>query len=336
MAINRELQKLAIAVAKLQPAANFSYEDMHEAFRQEVAKLVCDEKGNISYHSWEKGKIDVFALMSEMIDDILPPRVNSTLGMFAEMKTFAHGEKPRFQIRRGRNNVKRFLTRVAAAGVYERVRLDRDYFDMEVYAHGGAVYQTLEGFLAGRENISEVFDILLEALEDEVYGDITVALQGTMASMPAANQHTAAGFVQAEFDRILATVRVYGQPVIFCTQEFAANLTPVANFIGDADRADMRNQGYIGKYLGADVVIMPQSFTDATNAEKVIDPSYCYIMPSGAAAEKPVKVAFEGSALIREVAREDWSTEIQMYKKMGIAIVHTHHYGIYRDTNLVV
>ena len=333
--MDNKLKKLAIAVAKREPASNFSYEDMHEAFRQEVLKLVCTEEGKISYHSWENGKRQVFALMAEMIDEILPPRVQATLG-FAEIKTFGHGDKPRFQLKKGKNNVKRFLTRVAAAGVYERVRLDRDYFDMEVYAHGGAVYQTLEGFLSGRENISEVLTILLEALEDEVYNDITVALQGTTASMPAANQHTAAGFDAAEFNRVLATVRVYGQPVIFCTQEFAANLVPQNEFIGDADKADMRNQGYIGKYLGADVVILPQSFVDATNTTKVVDPSYCYVMPGGASAEKPIKVGFEGDALIREMDREDWSKEIQLYKKVGIAIAHTHHYGIYRDTNLVV
>ena len=334
MAIDNKLMQLAIAVAKKEPVADYSYEDMHEAFRQEVAKLVCDEKGAVNYHKWEQNKLHIFELMGVMIDELLPRRVNDVVGKFAEMKTYAHGDKPRFQLKRGRQNVKRFVTRVAAAGVYERVRLDKDYFDMEIYAHGGAVYHTLEGFLSGRENITEVFAIMLEGIEDEMYNDITVALQGTLASMPAANQHTAAGFVEAEFNRILATVKAYGQPVIFCTQEFAANITPAVNFIGDADRADMRNQGYIGRYLGVDVVILPQSFTDATNTTKVINPQYCYIMPGGASAEKPVKVALEGNTLIRDLQREDWSSEIQMYKKMGTAILHTHHYGVYRDTNL--
>ena len=331
--MNDKLKKLAIAVAKKEPAADFSYNDMHNAFRQEVAKLICDENGKVNYHSWQKNKIALFELISTMIDTILPERVYETLGKFADVKTYGHGDKPRFQLKRGRQNVKRFVTRVAAAGVYERVRLDRDFFDIDVYAHGGAVYQTLEGFLAGRESISEVFEIMLEGLEEEMYQDLTVALQGTLGVMPAANQHTAAGFVEAEFLRILSAVRAYGTPVIFATQAFAGSLTPAANFIGDADRADMRNQGYIGRYMGADVVILPQSFTDATNATTVIDPQYCYVMPGGA-AEKPVKIALEGDTLIRDVQREDWSSEIQMYKKMGIAVVHTNHYGIYRNTNL--
>ena len=333
MALDRKLKKLAIDVAKGQPVGNYSFDDMHEALRSEVAKLVCDERGNINYHAWEQNKKVIFELIGTMVDEIFPTKVYDTLGQFADVKTFNHGSKPRFTLKKGRQNVKRFVTRVAAAGVYERVRLDRDYFDMEMYAHGGAVYQTLEGFLSDREYITEIFEILLEGLEESVYSDVTVALQGTIDEMPAANKKTGA-FDATEFNKILATVRAYGQPTIFCTQEFAADLQPDEKFIGDAEKADMRNQGYIGRYNGADVIILPQSFTDKDNETKVIDPQYCYIMPGGANAEKPVKVAFEGNTLIRQMEREDWSTEIQMYKKMGVAVLNTNHYGMYKNTAL--
>lgn len=331
--MDRELKKLAIAVARKEPAGNYSYDEMHEGLRKEIAKLICDETGKINYHSWQRNKSYVFELVGTMVDEVLPRRVLDTIGQFADVKNFEHGDKPRFYLKTGRQNVRRFVTRVAAAGVYERVRLDRDYFDMEVYAHGGAVYQTLEGFLAGRENISDVYEIMLEGLEDEMYSDISTALIGTMTSMPAANQFTGAGFDESEFIAILSAVRAYGTPVVFCTQEFAGTLAPTDIFVGAADQADMRDQGYLGKVLGADVVVLPNSFTDSTNTETVIDPQYAYIMPAGS-SEAPVKVALEGNTLIRDVQREDWSAEIQMYKKMGTSIVHTHHFGIYRNTDL--
>lgn len=331
--VDKKLQKLALAIALNENTTEYSMEDLKETFRAEVTKLVCNEDGAIDFYSWEKNKVLVFELLSQTLEAIMPRRVIQWVEQFAEVKTYPHGSKPRFQMKKGKKNVKRFLTRVAAAGVYERVRLDRDYFDIETYAHGGAVYQTMEGFLAGRESVTEVFDILLEALEDAVLEDITTALKGTLDDMPAANKHTHSSFSATDFNRILATVRAYGQPIIFCTQEFAVSLAPESAYIGDADKSDMRNQGYIGRYLGADVVIFPQSFTDETNATKVIDPQYCYIMPSGS-SEKPVKVGFEGAALIRQDANADWSTEIQMYKKMGIAILHTNYYGIYRNTGL--
>lgn len=331
--VDKKLQKLALAIALNENTTEYSMDDLKETFRAEVVKLVCNEEGEIDFYAWEQNKTLVFQLLSTTIDKILPTRVIQWVEKFAETKTYKDGDKPRFLVKKGKKNVKRFLTKVAAAGVYERVRLDRDYFDIETYAHGGAVYQTMEGFLAGRESITEVFDILLEALEDAVLEDITTALQGTLDSMPAANKHTHSAFSATDFNRILATVRAYGQPVIFCTQEFATSLVPESGFIGDADKADMRNQGYIGKYLGSDVIILPQSFTDETNTVKVIDPQFCYIMPSGS-SEKPVKVGFEGTTKIRQDNNADWSTEIQMYKKMGIAIIHTNYFGIYRNTSL--
>ena len=331
--MEKALKDMAISLAKNE-TKNYSYEEVHESFRKEVAKLVCDDKGKIDYYKWESNKKHIFALIGTMIDEILPPRVNDALGRFATIKTFGDGDKPRFYLKKGRMNVKRFVTRVAAAGRYERVRLDRDYLDMEMYAHGGAVFQTLEGFLSGREQISEVFEILLEGLEDEMYRDITTALQGTFNTLPAKNTATHAGFDAAKFDKVLATVKVYGTATIFCTPEFAHTIDLDANFIGDADKNDMRNQGYIGKYKGAAVVVIPQSFVDETNEETVIDPQYAYIMPSGANADNPVLVGLEGPAKVREMEREDWSTEIQTYKKMGIAIMNTNHFGIYQNTSL--
>ena len=326
--MNKDLKVLAIDLLNKRTYEQYTEQEMRDSFRKQVNNLVCDTEGKITYHSWNRGKLEVFELMATMIEEILPKKVYDVLGKFADIKTYGNGDKPRFTLKKGRQNVKRFVTKVAAAGVYERVRLDRDYLDVETYAHGGAIYQTIEAFLAGREDITEVLDIMLEGLEESIYADITTALEGTVSELPAANSKIGA-YDAGEFNKILATVRAYGQPVIFCTQVFAANLVPETGFVGDADKADMRNQGYIGRYMGADIVILPQSFKDANNEETVINDNICYIMPGGANAEKPVKVAFEGETLVRSLEREDWSMEMQLYKKIGVAITNTNHYGMY-------
>ena len=67
---------------------------------------------------------------------------------------------------------------------------------------------------------------------------------------------------------------------------------------------------------------------------KVIDPSYAYIIPTG--SEKPVKVAFEGSAQVKEVDGDDWSKTIHTYQKFGVG-VYSINPGlcVYRNTTLV-
>jgi hypothetical protein len=62
--------------------------------------------------------------MQEVIDEVAPNRIRDVIGMFAEVKTYGQGTKARFKIKKGRNNVKRFITKVGLGGVFERVRLD--------------------------------------------------------------------------------------------------------------------------------------------------------------------------------------------------------------------
>lgn len=331
--LDKKIRDLAINVALNKPAAEFSTQDLHEALRAEMAALVTVD-GVINHYQWEQNKQMIFEIMATMMDEVMPIKVGKILERFADIKSFRNGDKPRFTVKKGMLNVKRFVTRVAIGGKYERVRLDRDYFDVETYAHGGAVYQSLEGFLTNRESITEVLDLLLQGIEDSIYSDFVTTLNGTYSLLPAANKHTAASFVAADFNRILATVSAYGQPVIFCGPEFAATIVNATGYIGTADQADVRNQGYLGRYMGADIVVLPQSFTDATNTVKTLDPGFAYIFPAGA-NEKPVKIAFEGTTMIRQENKLDWSVEIQAFKKIGMTVVHTNFYGIYENTALV-
>ena len=92
--------------------------------------------------------------------------------------------------------------------------------------------------------------------------------------------------------------------------------------------------GYFANYKGHPVIVLPQSFTDATNTEKVIDPSYAWIIPTG--TEKPVKVAFEGGAQVKSFDNRDWSTELQTYQKLGVATYMTNPgICVYQNTSLV-
>lgn len=331
--LEKKVKDLAINVALGRPAGEFSVENVEEALRVEMQKLIMDD-GQINHYKWEQNKQTVFEIMATMIDAVMPIRIGKVLERFANIKTFKNGDRPRFTLKKGIANVKRFVTRVAIGGQYERVRLDRDYVDVDTYAHGGAVYQSLEGFLTNRESISEVLELLLQGIEDSIYTDFVTALNGTYASLPAANKHQDNTFDQTEFIRLLNTVRAYGQPVVFCSPEFAGTIVPTEGFVGDADRNDLRNQGYIGKFMGAEVVVLSQSFTDETNTTKTLDPAFAYIFPSGA-TEKPINIAFEGSTMIRQEDKKDWSVEIQAFKKIGIAVVHTNFFAIYENTALV-
>ena len=330
-----KLVQIGLGALNVIPSKEFSAYDYKKAFDGEISEnFKCKNTAE-----WMRIKPDVFELLQEMADEYLPARLNATLGQFAEVRQVPQGNKVEIKMRKGHQRGKSFVTQVAPSGQYEIFRLDVSSFTVPVKAYGGAALVEWERFLNGDESFVELMQIIAEGIEDRIYEQIQGILQSAASSMPTDNHQTHAGFDQTKMDKVLAIVRAYGRPEIWCTQEFAAlmhNDIAYASYspnIPAADLDDVRNQGYIGMYHGARVIVLPQSFTDETNSVKVIDPQYAYIIPAG--EERIVKIVMEGDTQIRDIENRDWSDEVQMYKKVGLAMVtNPNYWGIYENTNL--
>ena len=151
-----------------------------------------------------------------------------------------------------------------------------------------------------------------------------------------ANKTVQTAFNEAAMDQLLMTADAYGKSTIYCTFEFASTMIPASDSgkWSDNMRDTIWNNGYFAVYKGHQVIILPQSFTDETNATKVLDPAYAWIIPTG--AEKPVKVAFEGTAQVKSFDNRDWSTEIQTYQKLGVAAYMVNPgICVYKNTSLL-
>jgi len=328
MALDRtNLIALAKATAKasLNPSANFSYEGknltfeaLNETFRKEMNELASN------FREYRRNRDLIFELIEVGVDEILPARVMQNYGQFAEVKTYAQGDKPIFSTRisaaskiRAKNN---FVTRVGLAGRYEVFKLDGLTYEVPTSAWGGAAQIGFEEFLNGRIQMSDVYDLVLEGMDEAVYREIAKGLDAAVAKVPAKNKTTQTGFVEAQMDRLIQTADVYGKSTIYCTFEFAATMIPDDRWASNEMKQERWDVGYYASYKGHNVIILPQSFTDIDNAVKVMDPSKAYIIPTG--SDKPVKVAFEGETAVREVeSQEDWSREIQTYRKFGVGVV---------------
>ncbi len=333
MALDRtQLMALAKATAKasLNPSTafafgdkNLTYEALNETFRKEMNELAG------TYAQYRENKNLIFSLIEVGLDEVLPAKVLQNYGQFADVKTYAQGDKPVFRVRISEASKKRakgFVTRVGLAGRYEVFKLDGYTLEVPTSAYGGAAQIGFEEFLDGRITMSDVYDLVLEGLDEVVYKEIAkalVAMADTTIST-AYNKSSAAGFDEAAFDRLVATADAYGKSTIYCTYEFAAQIAPGTagsinwNAVSDRMKDDRWNNGYFTLYKGHSVIVLPQSFEDTDNYQKVIDPRYAWIIPTG--AEKPVKIAFEGAAAVKEHENDDWSREIETYKKFGVAV----------------
>jgi hypothetical protein len=233
-----------------------------------------------------------------------------------------------------RRRAKQFITKVGLAGVYETFKLDGRKYELQATAYGGAAEMSIEEFLDGRVDFSELVDIVMEGLDEAIYKEIAKALKAGINNLQESNKHSQAGFSESDMDRLISIADAYGKSAIYCTYEFAATMVPSTGWVADAHRVEKWNNGYIANYKNHTVVVLPQSFEDESNTKKVIDPSYAYIIPVG--ADKPVKIAFEGQTLVREWENRDWSKEIQVYKKLGVGAVVTNNICVYQNTSLTM
>lgn len=340
MALSRsELIKLAVTVAKANPSSpvaysfgekNYSYQQLDETLRSELKEIA----GN--YQLWRENKNTVFALMEEVINETLPKRVIEAYGLFADVRTYAQGEKPIFQVKisnASKRRAKRFVTKVGLAGVYEVFKLDGYSVEVPTEAFGGAAQIGFEEYLDGRVDMADVLEIINDGLDEAVYREIAKALKNSIENIKDTNKDAHSGFSQSKMDKLLQIADSYGKASIYCTFEFAATMVPDSGWVSDEQRNTLWNKGYLANYKGHNVIILPQSFEDETNTQKVIDPSYAWIIPTG--ADKPIKIGFEGGAQVREWENKDWSREIQTYKKFGVAMVGLNNgICVYQNTSL--
>lgn len=309
---------------------NFSLNEVNETLRNEMNDLA----GN--YQLYRENKNTIFSIIEEVIDDILPKKVMEQYGQFAEIKTYAQGDRPVFRQRiteASRRRAKQFVTRVGLAGQYEVFKLDGAELELKTSAYGGAAQIGFEEFLDGRIQMSDVLDIVMEGLDEVIYKEIVAALKGAVTGIQAANKYVGNAFNEAAMDNLIAVADSYGQSTIYCTFEFAATMQPANSAMwSDAMKDRMWNNGYLGNYKGHNVVVLEQSFEDETNTKKVVDPGFAWVIPTG--ADKPVKIAFEGATAVKENENRDWSREIEVYKKVGVGALVKNNICVYVNTAL--
>lgn len=340
MATIKEIKELALHAARGTAPTNFSTENVNDALRDQMKDLAG------SLNQFMKNRYDIYDIIIETADEIVPNKVISGMGIFAEVQVKGEGEKALFKKKTGKNRAKKFLTQVGLSGVYETFRLDSSTFEVSINAIGGGATIDFQRFLDGAENMAELMAIITEGLSDAAYVEVQKALVAaySVAGVPSANRHSGSSFDGDEMAKLVATVKAYGQnAVIFAPPEFVAAMGPDAivpvpasgNYGGVYSPSDIEaihNAGYINIFRGTPIVQIQQSFVDESNNQTWINPQLAYILPTG--GEKVVKIVLEGPTQIVDHDNRDNSMEIDAWKKMGVGILTYHNWAIYKNTGI--
>lgn len=334
----QELRELARHAALRTAPAEFTVSSVDAALADEFSKMTS------SINEFMRNKYDIFAIIIENADTIVPGKVMDAMAQFAEVIQLKNGETKLFKRGGlGRNRAKKFLTQVGLSGVYETFRLDTETFTIGMKAIGGAVSIDFDRLMDGAESLAEFMDVLAEAQVDGIYGEVQKALMAAYDVIPDTNKLLITGdFNATDFQTKVNLVKTYGgAATIFASPEFidamgpdaiVPALTSAQGIYSPADIEAIAQTGRIKMFRGTPIVELKQSFVDETNTQVMIHPQFAYILPAG--KEKIVKVLMEGSTQMWDSTNRDQSVEINTYRKIGVGILTFNNWAIVQNTKI--
>jgi len=332
----KELKELALHAAKRTAPANFSLETVDEALLNELKSMTT------TLNDFMKNRYDIYDIIIETAEKIVPVEVMQQLGAFCEIKQVGQGETVMFKRGPiGRNRAKKFLTQVGLSGVYETARLDTETYKIGMKSIGGGITMDFERFLDGAENLADLMKVMSDAQVQGIYGEVQKALMtaATNAKMPARNKVIANSFNAKQMVNLVNTVKAYGAGcTIFASPEFIIEMGVdyyTANNVTKLSPEDMsaiHDRGRISMFRGTPVVEIKQGFEDDSNEKKLINPQYAYVLPTG--HEKVVKLVLEGTTQMWDWTNKDQSMEIMSYRKVGVGIINFNNWGVYKNESI--
>ena len=333
-----ELKTLFSAALRPTPSAQFSAEDVNATALREALSFCGIDIDNVSARELRAHRDTIFGIIEEAIDELLPAALTNVLGVYAEVKTFGRNDEVLFKMSGlGKQRARMAIVAGARSGLYKARRLDNKNLTMSTKTYTVGAYITLEELIAGTVSLAEMFQNIVLGFEEIVYVETVKALRTAKTMAPKANITSGNGFSGAAVDGLIKIVRQYGNPVIMGFQSAIAKINNGAGWEGvtpnvdGADLAEVRAYGYVTKYHGVPVIVLPNYLTDGTNAEFLFNEGDLFILPAGV---RPIKVAIKGDTVITEYTQPAGGVEQNVSKMFGVGLVLANNICVYTDKDI--
>jgi hypothetical protein len=328
----QELKTILLAAAR--PQANINFSDAQSAAKNALNEFL--NASGTSVRDLRPGA-GTFAIIEEVLDEVVPQAVEDRTQAFAEIRSFARNDQIKFDIRTSyasRRRLYKALKKGARGGIYKAFRVDGFSLTMTTEVYTVGFFMTLEELLLGTRTVAELINIIADAWTETIFVEVMEALQAAAANAPSVNKTTSAtsAFNAASLDAVIRIISAYGNPVIM---GFRKELGLLNNALGDdfslADYDDIRARGYVGIYKGTPLVELPNYLIthSENNAQFLFTEGTIYIMP---ADERPVKVAFQGESYTTDFMDPQGGRQWQNHRMMGVTVLFNKAIGSYEFT----
>ena len=336
-----DLTKNIVLALQNKPSTQFAAEDVNKAAVNGIMEA-CGLTDASSPREFRLVQDKAFALIEEAIDEVLPAKIESIVGEFAEVRQFDRNAEVVFDIEKvGQNRAKLTIAKGARAGIYRAAKLSNRWFSPAVTTWTAAVYVTLEDLILGTQTLGDLFNNIVEGFSEAIFKEIYNALAtgvpvtGYERISAGTSVTTTKDQLSNAIDKVLPYVKAYGMATIFGSYATLNNIyNPLAAASGYPnidDSRDVREYGRVMVYKGVRCVELPNYLVDTTNSEWFYDQSYVFVIPSNA---KPVKVALKGETYIQKNEQAVGSEKWEAHKLVGVGVAMANNYAVIQVTDL--
>jgi len=265
-----------------------------------------------------------FAVVSALIDMVLPDSLIDSIGIYTDVKNIGWGDSASFDI------TPRDLFVVSKVGRSKRTTELKKQFQGQVVVipepREVTVFVSLMKVLAGKESLSGFVAKCVRSMEAQVtidaYNAFVTALGAVSAT--ASTGLRVSGYTQAEFVRLAQTVTAWNQgaqAICIGTKLALSSVLPDNGNFRYTLESDYAKIGYIKNFQGVDIMELPQVANWATPFGLLLDNTKLwFVSPS---SQKLLKLVIEGNTLAYTAdvyKNANLVQESTLYKSWNVAV----------------
>ena len=269
-------------------------------------------------------KHEAFAIVSAMIDMILPDTIIDSVGLYTDVRTIGYGDSQSFDVEPSD------IFSISKAGQGQRTSEIKKQFKGQVTVvpenREITVGVSLYKVLSGAESLADFTAKAIRSIETQITLDSYTLFAATLGALPttATTGLRVAGYSQASLTRLCEQVTAWNggsKAVIVGTRLALVNVLPNdANYRYMLD-SPYATLGYIPQAFGYDVMMLPQVADRTTEWALALDNETLWILSP--ASQKLVKLVLEGSTISNTTGTFDnaYLSQTAMFmKRWGVAI----------------
>ena len=312
-----------------------TYEVKHEKFNQALLlQAVCNvglpESRAKDAKVFAKTAVreEVFAMISEILDIIVPNTVLSDFYRIAETKNIAWGDSLKYTI----PNPNLFVVSKVGSGI--RQSEPQRLYDGDITLNPETRMITIEEdfyrIVANKVDWGMLIAKVAQSMETEISKDVYTAIFNTYSTLDTNLKE--ASFTQATFVKLAQRVEGLNRGAkVYCmgTKSALASVIPSNDYFKFQLGEEYNRLGYLGNFQGVELLEIPQKITPNT-LDFAIDDTTLYFFSMG--VDRPVKIAFEGETLVHQNtdmnANADMTFNYTLAKRYDVKVATSARYGI--------